>query len=201
MAKQSYKNNVITPVGQLSYPYLVDKLSTQIDGRVIEKWCVDLLFPKDTDLSELNKIVKDLIKEQWPKATPELVKKIRVPFKDGNTNLDQDGEIKPGYADAIYVSLDTKREAPVLRHANGDPMTAEEGRTELYGGCYGRALINAGTYDHLGNKGVKFYLAAVQKQRDGEPMGDGKTTSAQVDKLMDAFDNQEDATDNSDLLS
>lgn len=201
MAKQSYKNNVITPVGKLSYPYLVDKLSTQIDGRVIEKWCVDLLFSKDTDLSALNKIVKDLIKEQWPKATPELVKKIRVPFKDGNANLDKEGEIKPGYEDMIYVSLDTKNQAPLLKNAKGEVMTPEEGRNELYGGCYGRALVNAGTYDHLGNKGVKFYLAAVQKHRDGEPMGDGKTTSAQVDRLMEAFDDQEDATDNSDLLS
>lgn len=201
MAKQSYKNNVITPVGKLSYPYLVDKLSTKIDGQVIEKWCVDLLFSKDTDLSALNKIVKDLIKEQWPQAKPELVKKIRVPFKDGNANLDKEGEIKPGYEDMIYVSLDTKNQAPILKYATGELMTAEEGRNEIYGGCYGRALVNAGTYDHLGNKGVKFYLAAVQKHRDGEPMGDGKTTSAQVDKLMEAFDDQEDATDNSYLLS
>jgi len=201
MAKQSYRNNVVTPVGKLSYPYLVDKLSTQIDGRVIEKWCVDLLFPKDTDLSLLNKIVKDLIKEQWPKATPELVKKIRVPFKDGNANLDKEGEIKPGYENTIYVSLDTKNQAPILKHATGELMTPEDGRNELYGGCYGRALVNAGTYDHLGNKGVKFYLAAVQKHRDGEPMGDSKTTSSQVDKLMAAFGDQAAAADNSDLLS
>jgi len=201
MAKQSYKNNVVTPVGRLSYPYLVDKLVTQIEGKVVEKWCVDLLFPKDTDLSLLNKIVKDLIKEQWPKATPELLKKIRGPFKEGNANLDKEGEIKAGYEDMIYVSLDTKNQAPILKHATGELMTPEDGRNELYGGCYGRALVNAGTYDHLGNRGVKFYLAAVQKHRDGEPMGDGKTTSAQVDKLMEAFDDQEAATDNSDLLS
>lgn len=195
--KQSYKNNVITPVGRLSYPYLVDKLSTTLDGRLVEKWCVDLLFDKNADLSALKTIYKDLVADKFGAQT----KNVRSPFKDGDDNLNKEGEIKPGYAGTIYLSLDTKTQAPVLKHATGELMTPEEGRNELYGGCYGRALTNAGTYDHLGNKGVKFYLVAVQKHRDGEPMGDGKTTTSQVDQLMQAFDAQEDTTDNSDLLS
>jgi len=201
MAKQRYRNNVITPEARLSYPYVVDQLVTQIDGRVVEKWCVDLLFSKDTDLSALDNIVKELIKEQWPDATPQLVKKIRTPFKDGNDKLDKEGNVKPGYHDTIFITIDTKRSAPVLRAANGEPMTADQGREEIYGGCYGRALVNGGTYDHMGNKGVKFYLSALQKTRDGEPLGEGSTTSEQVDRLMDAFGKQETTTDNSDLLS
>jgi hypothetical protein len=202
MAKQSYKNNVITPVGRMSYPFVVDKLVANINGSQIEKWGVELLFPKNADLSELKSVCEELIKMQWPKATPELVKKIRVPFKDGNENFDKNtGELKPGYEGTIYLTLDSKTQAPVVKHANGEVMTPEEAKVEIYSGCYGRALINAGTYDHLGNKGVKFYLSAVQKCKDGEPMGPGKTTAAQVDKLMQAFDDQDDATDNSDLLS
>jgi len=41
---------------------------------------------------------------------------------------------------------------------------------ELYPGCYGIAAVTLGTYTdpRTGNPGVKFYLSAFQKTRDGE---------------------------------
>ena len=44
-------------------------------------------------------------------------------------------------------------------------------QSEVYSGCYARANISFYAYNTNGNKGIACGLNAIQKIRDGEPLG------------------------------
>lgn len=61
------------------------------------------------------------------------------------------------------------------------PDCSEIGATrqsEVYPGCYGIAAVTIAATDVFGDKGVKFYLVAFQKTRDGERLAKGADRSS-----------------------
>jgi hypothetical protein len=86
---------------------------------------------------------------------------------------DGDGQ-RPGGDDfgseckGCYVITATSKNAPKLVDAAKNEILD---RTELYSGCYGKAILNAFGYKQSGNAGVSFGLTAIQKTEDGEPLG------------------------------
>lgn len=192
--RQEVEANVVSPVGRISYPHLFEKqVLIAPDGQTTERYCVDLIFDKKSDLKELKELVDRLVRSKFGDAfvgEPE----IKVPFKNGNKNIDKaTGEVKNGYKDTIYISFTSKTTKPIVKNAKADRLI--EDPEEVYGGCYGRVLFNASTYDYM-NKGVKFYLSAVQKVRDGEPFG---STKLDPDACFDAIESDNES-DNEALL-
>lgn len=72
-----------------------------------------------------------------------------------NTQFNKNGKAEPG---GIYVCGPDAAE-----------LTAAQS-SEIYAGIYGIALVTPKAYIAQGKKGVKFYLVAFQKTRDGEKL-------------------------------
>jgi hypothetical protein len=174
------KKQDTTPKGQVSFPHLFEKEKFEDNE---PKFSVTLCFPKDTDLSKLKQMAKKAVEETWPVKKP---RGLKSPFKDGDA-VDENGDLKypyDGYEGCIVLKCSSKYDVGVV-DKNKMPITDPD---EVYGGCYGRAFVQAAAYDLKSSKGVTFYLVHFQKLEDcpeDERFGNGKRTSAQ-----DAFDDE-----------
>lgn len=162
--KQYY--DVKTPEFRMSFPHLFEP--SRFEGEEQGSYSVLMVFDKDTDLKPMKQAVLQVAKEKWPKHdfSKGLPAGVRSPFCDGNEKVESWGE---EFADKVYVRAKTKKRPPVV-DARGIPVEDAE---KAYAGCYARAVVTPSVYDKAGNKGVSFYLAAVQILRDGERLGSG----------------------------
>lgn len=170
-------DHILTPYGRLSFPDLAEPRAFE-GGE--PKFGAALLFPKAEnigkkrpddepfspwndaskhDLSEIEKILEEVIASKWPKQVP---KKLRRPLKDG------DDETWDGYAGHLFIRSSSKR-PPKLIDTRKRPVTGQEIEQVFYPGCWVRAVINPFTYDKAGNVGVSFGLQALQFVRDDNP--------------------------------
>lgn len=128
-------------------------------------------------------------------------------FKDG-TKMANEREVKAKlegkerdytpYRGKIIVSADTAFNSKGDKDAGGcsvygpwvETIGIVEGNTGLvYPGCYGVAAVTISVYkDNRNDIGVKFYLSAFQKTRDGERLksGDGDSNRAGLFKPVTA---------------
>lgn len=129
-------------------------------------------------------------------------------LRDGNSNLDQEGAVRPGYADKLFVSASNKQKPQCIaprKHNGAFPTIAEDGRAfangvevthELgypvvvpYRGCYvnlkvtfvaGKTMkVKSG--ETLPNQVFAKY-EAIQFLRDGEAFGSGPTSAEGFDE-------------------
>lgn len=163
--------NIRTCEVRLAYVNLVKPRDN--NGRL--KYGTAILFPKGADLSLLKKAVEAAGEERWGDKYPAMVKagKIRSPFKDQGSNIDDEGEPRAGFEDGlVYISATANEDRrPPVVGADLTPIDSDE----IYSGMWARASIRAFSYDTDGNRGVSFGLQAVQKLWDDEPLaGAGK---------------------------
>jgi len=119
------------------------------------KYGITLLIPKDTDISEMEDIVRETAKEEWPKLKPGAYDS---PITDGD-------EAKyEGYKGYWVVKFRSKNRPRVVG-MNPKVQLEEE---EFQAGCEARVSYTPNAYDVAG-KGVNFYLGNVQKTGVGEP--------------------------------
>lgn len=177
--KPVYINNVVTPIGRIAYPHL-DKPSAAV-GNDKPKYGIELVFAKETDISVLKKAVLDCANQAFGAEVMAIengqkVKRPRKlsdfihPFKDGDekaqelTLADKDGS---AYAGTIFIRAKSSRQVEVC-----DRTRALIPPETVYGGCYGRLVVDVASYLADGNKpAVRFQLRTVQFVRDGEPLG------------------------------
>jgi len=152
-------NTIITPVFQVNFPALfhpeVVKFSED-DTEVRIKYKVQALFSPDTDLSSLLTLAKTVSQERWPKGNP----KMRSPFLDGNDSK------YANYHGCTYMRF-LSDYPPVVRDHNNNIIKDE---SEIYPGCYGRAIVKCVAYEKKFNSGISFFLLAFQKTADGTPI-------------------------------
>src|SRR4051812_41030830 len=171
-----------TPPGLASFVHL----DAPDSGREFsdDKFKLDLLFDKDTDLTVLKNAVKEAAIAMWGDKVN--FKELALPFKDGNEKSQYEG-----YAGRRYVTLKTKKRPGIV---GPDLKPLPEG-VKIFGGCKVRANITAYTYvstekvrgeDGKRNteqvNGVSFALNHVQLIKEGTPFGGGGVA------LSDAFD-------------
>lgn len=174
-------SNAKTPVGLISYPVLFGngKLNS-LNGN--NEYSVDILFPKNTDLSVIKAEIDRAIEAKWGSKAP---KGLRNPIKDGDGTKQNGEPFAPEYKGHYFVTLKNTRKPGVMSADGVTPIT-DEG--EIYGGCYGRAIFNAFAYDQPANKGVSLSLIHFQKAKDGEPFGASRIA---IDYAFDAIDSEE----------
>lgn len=178
----------LSPTGRVSFPQLFEAKYNELNKK--NEFSVDILFNKDTDLSALKEITDALIKEEWGGKPPA---KFRMPFKNGNEKLTQEGKIRPEYKDTIYIKLKSTRKPGVV-DANVQEIIDP---TAIYGGCEARVSFSAYSYDNAGNKGINFGLDHIQKVSEGEPFGQ---VTANPDEVFEKIEGGEYTADNADLL-
>lgn len=156
------------------------------------KYSVTLLIPK-ADKKTVEKIKGAM--EEAKKAFKQKAPGKKLPANLKNTLHDGDGQRETGEdygpeCKGCYVMTVSSKNKPVVVYADKTPMTEP---TELYSGCYGRAVINAYVYDTAGSIGVTFGLNGLMKLEDGEPLAGGIVTDADWDEdFEDEWDDGED---------
>lgn len=149
------------------------------------KYSITMLFPKDTDISELKRICKAALKEKWGDKPP---KNLRIPFRDG------DEKEYEGYTGMIFCGA-SSIQRPGLIDEERNPIIDPE---EFYSGCYARATLTAFAYQHKsGNTGVSLGLQNIQKLQDGEPL---ISRAKPEDDFEAVAKSEKDVKDNKDIL-
>jgi len=162
MADKNYiGKRVYTPVFRAAFAHVFEPKSFITGGD--KKYSTVMLFPKDTDLSEMKQAGKEIALSFFNGVIP---KKFTSPFKDGDEPNDE-GNIHDGFPGCIAVTASSKSKPGVV----DESVKPIIDRAEFKSGDYAIATVTAAAYDYLGKKGVKFYLNNLQKVKTGEPFG------------------------------
>lgn len=150
------------------------------------KYSCALLIPKtDTDtLNAIQKAIDAAIADGKSKLGNKdgyvNVKMLKLPLHDA----DEEGKTYAGYRGKMFFNASNPRR-PQYVDRNVDPIDNPD---DLYSGCYCKIMINFYAFNQGGNKGIAASLGNIQKIRDGEPLGFGRTNA---NDDFDAFDNDE----------
>lgn len=175
------KGNQVT-TGKIRMSYVVlDKPRAVAEGQE-PKFSMSLLISKSdkktlTEIKEaIEEVKKAAVKDKWGGKMPA---NLRTPLRDGDEERPDD-EV---YAGHYFINANSKTRPLILDYDKQEVMDL----SEVYSGCYGKAVINFYAYAAPGNKGIGCGLLGVQKLTDGEPLGGGRITA-------DAFDDDDDDT-------
>jgi len=161
---------ITTGIVRLSYAHIFEP-AADLSGNI--KYQATLLVPKsDTKtISEVEKAIeeaKQLGKDN--KFQGKIPAKLTSPLQDGDGVRPTDGE---PYGEECHGHYLINAKA----NPSYPPKVVDRHRqeildqSEVYSGCYARANISFYAYNTNGNKGIACGLNAIQKIRDGEPLG------------------------------
>lgn len=171
------KNTKITTgIVRFSFTHLTEPYAIS-DGQE-PKYQTMILIPK-SDKKTYEKIVnaqKEAFKDEAQGKLKGLTfDKTKTTLKDGD---DVAGE-RPECADHWTMNVSTKNKPEILgtqRDADGK-LKAITDDEEIYSGMYGRVSLNFFAYNSNGNKGISCGLNNVQKTKDGDVLGGGRTNA------------------------
>lgn len=179
------KTQITTGKVRFSYCHLFAPAASQEGGP--EKYSVMLLIPKsDTVTVKKIKSAIEAAKAVYAEKNngKTLPAKVKTTFHDGDGEKPTGGEYGPECKGHYVISVSSNNK-PVIVYADKTPITEP---SELYSGCYGRAIINFYGYDTSGNKGISAGLNGIMKLHDGEPLVGGIVTDEDWD---DDFEDEE----------
>jgi hypothetical protein len=183
---------VITGLVRFSY-VKVWKPEAMEDGDK-KKYSVSLIISKEdkATLDKINAAVEaakqDGKKRKWDGKMPPTLK---LPLRDGDKERPDD----EAYANSYFLNAVCTTKPGIVgteKDKDGKPKEITD-EAEVYSGCYGRASINFYPFNERGNKGVACGLNNIQKVKDGEALGGGRSKAS--DDFGDDF-----AADDDDLL-
>ena len=135
------------------------------------KYSIMLLVPK-TDkqtIGALDRAIDQVVEGDFRGKLPPRGK---TPVRDPLNDLDEDGNARSGghWDGHVYLRANSKN-PPAIVDAQGKPAVDRE---IVRSGDYVRAKLTATSYNVDGNRGVKFYLDAVQFIAKGDPIAAGR---------------------------
>lgn len=161
---------VVTGEVRLSYAHLFEPQSIQGSK---PKYSVSLIIPKsDTEtISKIEPAIDAAIEAGIGKFGGKRPGKaaLKLPLRDGD--LERDDE---AYKGSFFVSANSIQ-PPEIVDADLQPILSP---TEVYSDCYGRVSLSFYAFNTNGNRGIACGLGNLQKLRDGEPLGGGRTSAA-----------------------
>lgn len=166
--------NVTTGEARLSYVHLLEPYAFEEGAE--KKYSVTLLIPK-SDTATMRRI----------RAAEEAAARKgegskwggRRPAKLDSIVHDGDEDEAPENHGCWRLSASNRRQVG-LRDAAVQPIIDP---SQVYSGCYGRAMLTFYPYGRSGHNGVSASLEGVQVTRDGEPLGGAP---ADVDEVFGA---------------
>lgn len=166
--------------GKCRFSYVAAFEPKLMQDKKTEKYSVTLLIPK-TDTRTLAKIkaAQDAAVAVFKAKNPgkRLPENLHTTLHDGDGLKDSGDDYGPECRGCMVMTVTSKRR-PVIVYADKTPMTEE---SELYSGCYGKAVLNFFVYNNTGNIGLTAGLNGLMKLEDGEPLAGGVVTDADWD--------------------
>jgi hypothetical protein len=169
-----------TPEFRLSYPNLFEPRE-QDDGRL--KFSMDMLFDKDgfdkEEFDELKKVFNAAVPKEWIANSYEYVTFWKM-FINGDKKRDGQGNLKEELKGQYVLRASCQENYPPRLLL---PSMKKATRSDIYGGCFCKALLTAYSWEHKNKKGaiikrgVSFSIEDVIKTRDGDPFGGGLSAS------------------------
>ena len=140
------KGNQVT-TGKIRMSYVVlDKPRAVVEGQEA-KFSMSILIPKAdkktvAEIKEaFEEVKKAAVKDKWGGKLPS---NLRMPLKDGAEERPDD----PVYAGHYFLNATAKTRPLVLDYDKQEIMDL----SEVYCGCYGKAVVNFYAYSAPGNK-------------------------------------------------
>ena len=182
---QARSEDFKTELCRLSYAQALFKARSQEEGGK-KKFSPTLIFLKSYK-QVLEKIVAKVISEQWGleglKRASKMI--IKSPFLAGDgkeAHSKKTGDLHPGMGPDVFFVRATANEdrQPYVWFRN--PEIREVDDSEVYSGCFGKAVLNAFTWANAaGGEGVSFGISKFQKLKEGERLGN-PSAEADADK-------------------
>lgn len=161
---------VVTGEVRLSYAHLFESQSIQGSK---PKYSVSLIIPKSDreTISKIERAIDAAIEAGIGKFGGKRPNKaaLKLPLRDGDTERDDEA-----YAGCLFVNANSTL-PPEVVDQDLNPVLSP---AEVYSGCYARVSLNFYAFNTNGNRGIACGLGNVQKLRDGEPLGGGRTSAA-----------------------
>ena len=163
------QNQMTTGEVRLSYAHLYEPYSNN-GGE--PKYSVTVLMPKSDTAAKarldaaFEAAKQKGIAEKWNGVLPPV---LAVPVYDGD-GVRPNGEPFGAECKGHWVFTASNKNPVQLVDAGMNPIMQ---KGELYSGCYARVCISMFAYNSNGKRGIGFGLEAVQKLRDGDPLGGG----------------------------
>ena len=147
---------IVTPVARLLWTQLSEP---DENG----KYSVKLAFDP-ADLDEIRDLVKKVSIDKFGQEVSNL------PFKDGNEQTNDEGEVWPWTKDKTIIVFRTKHKPGLIGPGGGaDRIEADQ----FYNGCYVRIVTDFYGWTYKSKKGVSGSIHAVQFYRHGDKIGGG----------------------------
>lgn len=161
---------VVTGEVRLSYAHLFEPQSIQGSK---PKYSVSLIIPKSDreTIGKIERAIDAAIDAGIGKFGGKRPNKaaLKLPLRDGDTERDDEA-----YAGCFFVNANSTL-PPEVVDQDLNPVLSP---AEVYSGCYARVSLNFYAFNTNGNRGIACGLGNVQKLRDGEPLGGGRTSAA-----------------------
>ena len=161
---------VVTGEVRLSYAHLFEPQAIQGSK---PKYSVSLIIPKSDreTIGKIERAIDAAIEAGIGKFGGKRPNKaaLKLPLRDGDTERDDEA-----YAGCFFVNANSTL-PPEVVDQDLNPVLSP---AEVYSGCYARVSLSFYAFNTNGNRGIACGLGNVQKLRDGEPLGGGRTSAA-----------------------
>lgn len=188
-------NDVTTGTVRLSYEHILKPYAFRPGQE--EKYSCTLLIDKNDKktLQDINNAIAAAIEMgvegKWNGSKPA---KVQIPIHDGDGTRPSDGEEFGEECKGCFVMTASSNVdyPPAVVDQRVQPIVDA---TEVYSGMYARVNVRFFPYNFNGRKGIGCALQAVQKVKDGEPLGASRPNPNNI------FDNIEDVTSQADAVN
>jgi hypothetical protein len=183
--------NIITPKGRLSYAQFLltaQEKTYEDSGKTVKSYSLNLLLPKNSDLTELKKKMAAIALEKCNGDKNRARNFVEKRFLDPN-NLPQGGKPAGEEFEGWVLVRASSTYKPKFAYPNGKEIPAEEIENELYSGRWARATINPYWTANKKNPGVCLGLQNIQLLDHDENLG---TILPNAEDEFDAVEGMED---------
>lgn len=184
----------------LSYPHLHERQKANEEAE--PKFSASFLIDPSTKVGKQNiKKIEAAMKAARDaknvKASVK-IKDTRLCYLDGNDNTDDEGNVKAGYEDMMYIKASNKDPVRLLTRKKGE---VDPEKSPFYGGCEVEAMLGLYYTTKGGGPGLFASLDGVRFWDDGTPFGKPPIDDDEWDDDEDDDDDMDDEDDDDDPLA
>lgn len=182
--------SINTPIGRMAFANLFEPRKNEKNGK--ESYGMLVVFPKETDLMPIRKMIRDAIVEKWGEDKSKWPPKMRAmdlkthlsvdakdgyPLRDGDLTEDKrTGEPWQGFEGCVFFRAGSSKYAPGVVDHNVQRVLDPK---QIFGGRRCIVQVNAYGYDNE-DKGVNIGLQNVQILPDDGVRWDGAPPKAEA---------------------